>query len=157
MLRFQSPDTEIWQVLERSQLEHTVQARDQKLDAIVMENGDNWSIGQHQLVCLGRALLKKRRVLVLDEATASVDLATDSVIQNTIHVEFADSTVIAIAHRLMTVMNSDLVLVLNDGKIVEFDKPGRLLKKPSSLFAKLVAEFYRSSGTRHIQSTESSG
>lgn len=146
-------DTEIWQALERSQLEHVVQAKDKKLDALVIENGENWSVGQRQLVCLGRALLKKRGILVLDEATASVDTATDGVIQETIKMEFRDSTVIAIAHRIVTVINSDLVLVLSDGKIVEYDKPGRLLENPSSLFAKLVAEFNRRSSPTELRDT----
>eukprot|EP00250_Pteridium_aquilinum_P019795 c24578_g1_i1 orf=79-3915(-) len=136
-------DAEIWQALESSQLGYIVQAKDKKLDAIVMENGENWSVGQRQLVCLGRALLKRTGILVLDEATASVDTATDAVIQDTIRIKFADRTVVAIAHRIVTVINCDLVLVLSDGKIVEYDEPGKLLKSPSSLFAKLVAEFYK--------------
>lgn len=82
---------------------------------LVLENGENWSVGQRQLLCFGRALLKRSSILVLDEATASVDADTDAMIQRIAHEEYGSCTVISIAHRMHTVMNSDQVLLLDAG------------------------------------------
>lgn len=94
----------------------TILVANLEVGAVVSENGENWSMGQRQLVCLGRVLLKKSKVLVLDEATASVDTATDNLIQETLRKHFSDSTVITIAHRITSVLDSDMVLLLSQGQ-----------------------------------------
>ncbi|TKY62303.1 ABC transporter C family member 5 [Spatholobus suberectus] len=133
--------------LDKSQLGEVIREKGQKLDTPVLENGDNWSVGQRQLVALGRALLQQSKILVLDEATASVDTATDNLIQKIIRNEFKECTVCTIAHRIPTVIDSDQVLVLSDGRVAEFDTPSRLLEDKSSMFLKLVTEYSsRSSG-----------
>uniref|UniRef100_A0A453G411 ABC transporter C family member 3 n=1 Tax=Aegilops tauschii subsp. strangulata TaxID=200361 RepID=A0A453G411_AEGTS len=142
-------DTEIWEVLRKCRLEEIVREDNRLLDAPVVEDGGNWSVGQRQLVCLARVLLMKKKILVLDEATASVDTATDNIIQKTIRQETDNCTVITIAHRIPTVIDSDLVLVLGEGRILEFDSPENLLRDESSAFSKLVMEFMGRSEGRH--------
>ncbi|KAL6978400.1 Multidrug resistance-associated protein 4 [Sarracenia purpurea var. burkii] len=133
-------DEKIWQSLERCQLKDVVAAKPGKLDSLVVDNGDNWSVGQRQLLCLGRVMLKHSRLLFMDEATASVDSQTDAVIQKIIREDFAASTIISIAHRIPTVMDCDRVLVIDAGRAKEFDKPSHLLERPS-LFRALVEEY----------------
>ncbi|XP_023539249.1 putative ABC transporter C family member 15 isoform X2 [Cucurbita pepo subsp. pepo] len=148
----QYSDQEIWEALDKCQLGGLVREKEMRLNSPVVENGENWSVGQRQLFCLGRALLKKSNILVLDEATASVDSATDSIIQSIIRQEFENQTVITIAHRIHTVIDSDLVLVLSDGRIAEFDSPGKLLERDDSFFSKLVKEYsMRSQGLNSLK------
>nr|XP_023889971.1 ABC transporter C family member 10-like [Quercus suber] len=146
----QHSDKEIWEVLEKCQLDEVVKEKETGLDSLVLEDGSNWSQGQRQLFCLGRALLRRSRVLVLDEATASIDNATDTILQRKIRTEFADCTVITVAHRIPTVMDSTMVLAISDGKIVEYDEPMKLMKREGSLFGQLVKEYWS-----HLQSAES--
>ncbi|CAI0437449.1 unnamed protein product [Linum tenue] len=141
----QYPDEQIWEALDKCQLGDEVRKKEKKLDSAVTENGENWSMGQRQLVCLGRVLLKKSKVLVLDEATASVDTATDNLIQQTLRQHFFECTVITIAHRITSVLDSDMVLLLSHGLIEEYDTPARLLENKLSSFSQLVAEYSESS------------
>ncbi|XP_038682857.1 ABC transporter C family member 14-like [Tripterygium wilfordii] len=133
-------DEEIWKSLERCQLKDVVAAKPERLDSPVVDNGDNWSVGQRQLLCLGRVMLKRSRLLFMDEATASVDSQTDAAIQKIIREEFAACTIISIAHRIPTVMDCDRVLVIDAGKAKEFDTPSRLIERPS-LFGALVQQY----------------
>ncbi|GMJ11480.1 ATP-binding cassette C3, MULTIDRUG RESISTANCE PROTEIN 3, multidrug resistance-associated protein 3 [Hibiscus trionum] len=134
-------DEQIWEALDMCQLGDEVRKKEGKLDSPVSENGENWSMGQRQLVCLGRVLLKKSKILVLDEATASVDTVTDNLIQTTLKDHFSDCTVITIAHRITSVLDSDMVLLLSQGVIEEYDSPASLLENKFSSFAQLVAEY----------------
>ncbi|XP_051222905.1 ABC transporter C family member 3 [Lolium perenne] len=134
-------DNQIWEALDNCQLGDEVRKKELKLDSPVIENGENWSVGQRQLACLGRVILKRSKILVLDEATASVDTATDNLIQKTLREYFSEATVITIAHRITSVLDSDMVLLLDNGVTVESDTPARLLEDKSSLFSKLVAEY----------------
>ncbi|KAG6461030.1 hypothetical protein O3G_MSEX012378 [Manduca sexta] len=129
-------DDEIWRALEQVELKEVVPALDYK----VTEGGSNFSMGQRQLVCLARAILRSNKILVMDEATANVDPQTDALIQKTIRRQFATCTVITIAHRLNTIMDSDRVLVMDKGSVVEFDHPHILLSNPNSSFSSMVRE-----------------
>ncbi|KAM6263588.1 ATP-binding cassette sub-family C member 2 isoform 2-T2 [Spheniscus humboldti] len=125
----QYTDEEVWKALELAHLKTYVQDLPKGLLHLVSEGGENLSVGQRQLLCLARALLRKAKILILDEATAAVDLETDHLIQTTIRSEFAACTVLTIAHRLHTIMDSNRVMVLQAGRIVEYDSPEELLKK----------------------------
>ncbi|KAJ3004980.1 hypothetical protein HKX48_000967, partial [Thoreauomyces humboldtii] len=131
-------DADVWQVLERINLKKYVASLPEKLEAPVVEGGDNLSVGQRQLLCLGRAILRRPRILVMDEATASVDQTADALIQESIKTHFASATVLVIAHRLNSIVEADRILVLDAGVRCEFDTPHTLLSNPSSLFSKLA-------------------
>ncbi|NXN36277.1 MRP1 protein, partial [Rhinoptilus africanus] len=132
-------DLELWEVLELCHLKDFVQSLPKKLLHEISEGGENLSVGQRQLVCLARVLLRKTKILVLDEATASVDMETDSLVQSTIKKEFHNCTILTIAHRLHTVMDSERVLVLDTGRILEYDTPHNLLQGKGA-FSEMVAE-----------------
>ncbi|CAH1958892.1 unnamed protein product [Acanthoscelides obtectus] len=129
-------DAELWNALEQVELKGVVN----DLESKISEGGSNMSVGQRQLVCLARALVRKNKILVLDEATANVDPKTDYLIQKTIRDEFSDCTVLTVAHRLHTVMDSDKVLVMDSGSAIEFNHPYILLQNVESVFYGLVKE-----------------
>nr|NP_995693.1 Multidrug-Resistance like protein 1, isoform I [Drosophila melanogaster]AAS64696.1 Multidrug-Resistance like protein 1, isoform I [Drosophila melanogaster] len=133
-------DDEIWKALELSHLKSFVKSLAAGLNHEIAEGGENLSVGQRQLVCLARALLRKTKVLVLDEATAAVDLETDDLIQKTIRTEFKECTVLTIAHRLNTILDSDKVIVLDKGQIIEFASPTELLDNPKSAFYSMAKD-----------------
>ncbi|GAV03421.1 hypothetical protein RvY_13847 [Ramazzottius varieornatus] len=135
-----SSDEDLWLALENAHLKRFVSSLPNGLQHAVSEGGENLSVGQRQLVCLARALLRKTKILVLDEATAAIDLETDDLIQRTIRDKFADCTVLTIAHRLNTIMDSTRIMVLNQGVIVEFDTPSTLLQDKKSVFYGLAKD-----------------
>ncbi|KAJ2638409.1 hypothetical protein IW137_003662, partial [Coemansia sp. RSA 1287] len=148
-------DEQVWDALRRTQIDNLVSkptgvyVKASKngrgkwiagtgLDKWVESDGCNFSVGQRQLMCLARALLWRRRIVVLDEATASVDAQTDALMQEIIRTEFKHCTVITVAHRLNTIMDCDRVLVMHEGRAVELDTPDHLLADQKSRFAQLV-------------------
>lgn len=136
----QYSDETLWNALDLSGLKKDVESTEGKLEGKVDEGGSNYSLGQKQLFCLARAVLKDSKILVLDEATAAMDLETDGFIQKTIRKVFADRTVLTIAHRLDTIIDSDRILVMNRGRVQEFDTVYNLLSNKNSEFYQLVCE-----------------
>ena len=134
-------DAQIWGVLEKTRMKHDVEHLPNKLTEKVFEGGSNFSVGQRQLICFARALLKKPKILVLDEATASVDNETDAHVQKIIRDLFKDCTVMTIAHRLNTILDSNRIMVLGNGKVIEFDTPKTLQQNPDSHFYRMYADF----------------
>jgi ATP-binding cassette, subfamily C (CFTR/MRP), member 1 len=134
----QFSNDQIWKALEQCGLKATVEAMPGQLNFAVSEYGQNLSSGTRQILVLGRALLRQCRILLLDEATSSVDLETDSEIQRTLREAFANCTVLTIAHRINTIMDSDKILVMKDGVAAEFASPKELLSDENSLFSEIV-------------------
>ena len=131
-------DHQMWNALKAVQLEQIVKGLEGGLDSKVIDNGSNFSVGQKQLICLARAILKENRILVLDEATANTDPKTDELIQTTIRNIFKHCTILTIAHRLNTIMDSTEILVMDAGEIKEFDTPIKLLQDNTSLFSSML-------------------
>ncbi|XP_050622496.1 ATP-binding cassette sub-family C member 4 isoform X5 [Macaca thibetana thibetana] len=133
-------DEELWNALQEVQLKETIEDLPGKMDTELAESGSNFSVGQRQLVCLARAILRKNQILIIDEATANVDPRTDELIQKKIREKFAHCTVLTIAHRLNTIIDSDRIMVLDSGRLKEYDEPYVLLQNKESLFYKMVQQ-----------------
>uniref|UniRef100_A0A671Q906 ATP-binding cassette sub-family C member 9-like n=1 Tax=Sinocyclocheilus anshuiensis TaxID=1608454 RepID=A0A671Q906_9TELE len=131
-------DDRLWEALEIAQLKNMVKALPGGLDAVVTEGGENFSVGQRQLFCLARAFVRKSSILIMDEATASIDMATENILQKVVMTAFADRTVVTIAHRVHTILTADLVIVMKRGSIMEYGKPEILMEQEDSLFASFV-------------------
>uniref|UniRef100_A0AAY4DBU7 ATP-binding cassette, sub-family C (CFTR/MRP), member 8 n=1 Tax=Denticeps clupeoides TaxID=299321 RepID=A0AAY4DBU7_9TELE len=131
-------DRTLWEALEIAQLMSVVKALPGGLDAMVTEGGENFSQGQRQLFCLARAFVRKSSILIMDEATASIDMATESILQKVVMTAFADRTVVTIAHRVNNILSSDVVIVMKRGVILEYDEPKVLLDRQDSVFGTYV-------------------
>eukprot|EP00475_Leptophrys_vorax_P018826 TRINITY_DN25709_c0_g1_i1.p1 TRINITY_DN25709_c0_g1~~TRINITY_DN25709_c0_g1_i1.p1 ORF type:complete len:324 (+),score=16.45 TRINITY_DN25709_c0_g1_i1:32-973(+) len=131
-------DDDIWTALSHAHLKDKISALGGKLEADVAEYGENFSVGERQLLCLARVLLRKNRILIMDEATSSVDFETDRLIQNTIRTHMVDTTMLIIAHRINTVIDASRILVLSHGEVMEYDRPAVLLERADGPFTSLV-------------------
>ncbi|GMF28358.1 unnamed protein product [Phytophthora fragariaefolia] len=133
-------DADIWSALEMVDMKTQVSALEGQLAYELSENGENFSVGERQMLCMARALLTRSRIVVMDEATASIDHATEKRLQEMSRRDFQDATVLTIAHRLGTVLDSDRIMVLSDGRLVEFDKPRSLVQGGNGVFYQLAKE-----------------
>ena len=138
--RGEHSDKEIYKVLKKIGFDEFVKKKKFKLSHTISENGSNLSIGEKQLICITRAILRKSKIVILDEATSNIDFKHEEIVQKAIDQLLKNSTLISIAHRIKTVLNSDKILVLENGEVKEFDKPDVLLKDKNSLFSELYTK-----------------
>uniref|UniRef100_A0A8C7TT12 Multidrug resistance-associated protein 4 n=1 Tax=Oncorhynchus mykiss TaxID=8022 RepID=A0A8C7TT12_ONCMY len=150
----QHTDEDLWNALQEVQLKSVVEELPNKMETVLAESGSNFSVGQRQLVCLARAVLRKNRILIIDEATANVDPRTDELIQKTIRDKFRECTVLTIAHRLNTIIDSDRILVLDAGQIHAYDEPYTLLQNHDGIFFKMVQQTGRQEAVALLQSAK---
>ncbi|XP_017263964.1 multidrug resistance-associated protein 5 [Kryptolebias marmoratus] len=134
----QYSDLQIWEALEKTHIKDMVSQLPHSLHSEVTENGENFSVGERQLLCVARALLRNSKILILDEATAAIDTETDRLIQETIRCAFSSCSTLIIAHRLNTVMGCNRIMVLDNGQILEFDSPAALLADENSRFRSMI-------------------
>ena len=132
-------DTEIVSILKKIGFEYT-ETDDKILDRKIEQNGSNLSVGEKQLICIARAIIRKTKIVIMDEATANIDMSTEEKIQKALQYVLNDSTVITVAHRIKTIIEYDKILVLDNGNIIEFDTPQNLLKNEKSLFFELYSK-----------------
>ena len=132
-------DEEIVSILKKIGFEYT-EPDDQILNRKIEQGGSNLSVGEKQLVCIARAIIRKTKIVVMDEATANIDMKTEEKIQKALQYVLNSSTVITVAHRIKTIINYDRILVLNNGNVVEYDSPENLLKNEKSLFFELYSK-----------------
>jgi ABC-type multidrug transport system fused ATPase/permease subunit len=133
-------DGELWAALRSAQMGQTIRDVDGQLDHAVDEAGTNFSAGERQLLCMARAILRKTKVLVMDEATAAIDGGTDGKIQSMIRSEFQGCTLLIIAHRLITIIDADMIICMDNGEVVESGSPSELLDNADGIFTSLVEE-----------------
>ncbi|CAF1353271.1 unnamed protein product [Adineta steineri] len=120
-------DEQLWNVLEAVQLKTKISNLKDKLNTVIAEYGNDFSVGECQLICIARAMLKKSKILLIDEATAHVDTKTDQIVQEILHKKFTNHTILIIAHRLNTIIDSDKIVLMNDGIITKYETPRELL------------------------------
>jgi len=143
-------DAELLELTSQAALDKLVARDSRGLDQPIDEHGQNLSSGEKQLLCICRAVLKRNRVVLMDEATANIDIKTEQTIQRLIRDKFADATVITIAHRLNTIVHSDRVLVLSKGRVEEYDCPQKLLQNPDSIFSSYVKQLQKKNRYKHF-------
>jgi len=154
----QYSDEQMMEVLRMVRLEDQIKGWENGLDHEIKEKGENLSVGTAQLLCLARVLLKRPKVLFMDEATASVDVETDLLVQETIREQFRDCTIVTVAHRLHTIIDFDKVLCMQAGNVMDYGPPHELLQKEDSLLTSLVKDMgpsaekeLRSRAEKHYQ------
>ncbi|XP_070656023.1 ATP-binding cassette sub-family C member 4-like [Bos indicus] len=140
-------DKELWNALEEVQLKETIEGLPGKMDTALAETGSNLSVGQRQLVCLARVILKTNQILIIDKATSNVDPRTDELIKKAIHEKFSQCTVVTITHRLSTIIDSDKIMVLDSGTVKEYSPPHVLLQNSKSLFYKMMQQLGEAEAT----------